>query len=43
MVEVREERVVGTPDYLAPEVLLGLPHGKPVDFWALGVILYEVS
>lgn len=32
---------VGTPDYLAPEVILGQGHGKPVDWWALGVILYE--
>ena len=32
---------VGTPDYLAPEVILGRGHGKPVDWWALGVILYE--
>ncbi|TDH68557.1 hypothetical protein CCR75_000294 [Bremia lactucae] len=32
----------GTPDYLAPEIILGLPHGPPVDYWALGIILYEM-
>ncbi len=32
---------VGTPDYLAPEILLGASHGPGVDFWSLGVILYE--
>ncbi|KAH3762099.1 AGC protein kinase [Pelomyxa schiedti] len=31
----------GTPDYLAPEVLLGMKHGPEVDYWALGVVLYE--
>jgi serine/threonine protein kinase len=32
---------VGTPDYLAPELLLGTGHGPEVDWWALGAILYE--
>lgn len=31
----------GTPDYLAPELLLGDPHTAAVDWWALGVCLYE--
>jgi len=34
-------QVLGTPDYLSPEILLGLGHGPEVDWWALGVILYE--
>ncbi|KAI9001740.1 hypothetical protein BC832DRAFT_141408 [Gaertneriomyces semiglobifer] len=35
------QRFVGTPDYLAPESILGLGQGSSVDWWALGVILYE--
>ena len=34
-------RVVGTPDYLSPEALLGIGYGTSVDWWALGVILFE--
>ena len=33
--------VVGTPYYLAPEILLGVGHGIEVDFFALGVVLFE--
>ncbi|XP_046558651.1 serine/threonine-protein kinase greatwall-like [Haliotis rubra] len=36
-----EQRILGTPDYLAPEILLQKPHGVAVDWWALGVCLFE--
>ena len=33
--------LLGTPDYLAPELLLGLGHGSAVDWWALGICVFE--
>jgi len=32
----------GTPDYLAPEVVLGLGYNNAVDWWGLGVLTYEL-
>jgi serine/threonine protein kinase len=32
----------GTPDYLAPEIILSKGHDRSVDFWALGVLIYEM-
>ena len=37
-----QDRVVGTPDYLAPEVITGTNVSPATDYWALGVILYEM-
>jgi len=32
----------GTPDYLAPEIVAGKGHGKGVDWWTLGIFIYEM-
>lgn len=32
----------GTPEYLAPEFLRGGGHGKAVDWWSLGILIYEM-
>ncbi|KAJ7975264.1 putative Kinase [Quillaja saponaria] len=41
--ERRNKRsAVGTPDYLAPEILLGTGHGATADWWSVGVILFEL-
>ncbi|GAA5803497.1 hypothetical protein HPULCUR_008979 [Helicostylum pulchrum] len=37
----KPRQAVGTPDYLAPESILGTGQDSMVDWWALGVICYE--
>ncbi|RXN00889.1 Protein kinase C alpha type [Acipenser ruthenus] len=32
----------GTPDYIAPEIIAYQPYGRSVDWWAFGVLLYEM-
>lgn len=41
-VDRKERSAVGTPDYLAPEILLGTEHGYAADWWSVGVILFEL-
>jgi len=32
----------GTLEYMAPEMLLALPHNHQLDVWSLGILLYEL-
>ncbi|XP_004238243.2 probable serine/threonine protein kinase IRE4 isoform X1 [Solanum lycopersicum] len=37
-----QRSAVGTPDYLAPEILLGTEHGSAADWWSVGIVLFEL-
>lgn len=40
--EPRANSFIGTMEYMAPEIMAGRGHGKAVDWWSVGVLVYEM-
>jgi len=38
----RTNSFIGTMEYMAPEIIEGNGHGRAVDWWSTGVLLYEM-
>mgnify|MGYP000471664645 FL=1 len=40
--DLRTNSFVGTEEYIAPEVIKGCGHTSAVDWWTLGILIYEM-
>jgi len=43
IVDDKTYTLVGTPEYLAPELIMSKGHDKAVDYWSFGVLCYELQ